>query len=383
MATETTGPTLTEIEAARRGLAGVARVTPVYGSETLSRLTGRKVALKAENLQRTGSFKVRGAVTRIAALSESERAAGVVAASAGNHGQAVAWAARKAGIPATIFVPQDAPMAKIEACRNYDAKTELVGLAFEDAVAAAMAYADETGATFVHPYEDETVIAGQGTIGLELSEQVPQAETVLIPVGGGGPAGSVHDRRRNRRQAARGADVRDPRRNARRDGHRFRRGDQRGDRATARAFEARGRGGRRGRGRGASRRACRGSRPCPRRPLGRQHRCDDADLGDAARPHRCRALPRRSYASGRPARRADQAALTDRRGARQPDRGRASPRGNGHPGQRDRGRADAGDPRRGALPPAARGNGRTWLHGRAAQVARLAAASAESDCGAS
>ncbi|MDP9308539.1 MAG: pyridoxal-phosphate dependent enzyme, partial [Actinomycetota bacterium] len=147
MATETTGPTLTEIEAARRGLAGIARVTPVYGSETLSRLTGRKVALKAENLQRTGSFKVRGAVTRIAALSDSERSAGVVAASAGNHGQAVAWAARKAGIPATIFVPQDAPMAKIEACRNYDAKTELVGVAFEDAVAAAMAYADETGAT--------------------------------------------------------------------------------------------------------------------------------------------------------------------------------------------------------------------------------------------
>ena len=191
MATETTGPTLTEIEAARRGLAGVARVTPVYGSETVSQLTGRKVALKAENLQRTGSFKVRGAVTRIAALSEQQRAAGVVAASAGNHGQAVAWAARKAGIPAAIFVPQDAPMAKIEACRNYAATTELVGLDFEDALAAAMAYADETGATFVHPYEDETVIAGQGTIGLELAEQVPQAETVLVPVGGGGLASGI------------------------------------------------------------------------------------------------------------------------------------------------------------------------------------------------
>jgi threonine dehydratase len=191
MATETTGPTLTEIEAARRGLAGVSRVTPVYGSETLAQLTGRKVALKAENLQRTGSFKVRGAVTRIAALSEQQRAAGVVAASAGNHGQAVAWAARKAGIPAAIFVPQDAPMAKIEACRNYAATTELVGLDFEDALAAAMAYADETGATFVHPYEDETVIAGQGTIGLELAEQVPQAETVLVPVGGGGLASGI------------------------------------------------------------------------------------------------------------------------------------------------------------------------------------------------
>jgi threonine dehydratase len=191
MATETTGPTLAEIEAARRGLEGIARVTPVYGSETLSRLVGREVVLKAENLQRTGSFKVRGAVTRIAALSEGERRAGVVAASAGNHGQAVAWAAREAGIPAAIFVPQDAPTAKVEACRNYAAETEMVGAAFEDALSAAMAYADETGATFVHPYEDETVISGQGTIGLELAEQVPEAAVVLVPVGGGGLAAGI------------------------------------------------------------------------------------------------------------------------------------------------------------------------------------------------
>jgi len=191
LATETTGPTLTEIEAARRGLADVARVTPVYGSETFSRLSGREIVLKAENLQRTGSFKVRGAATRIAALTETERAAGVVAASAGNHGQAVAWAAREADIPAAIFVPQDAPMAKVEACRNYAAATELVGATFEDALAAALAYADETGATFVHPYEDETVVAGQGTIGLELAEQVPEVETVLVPVGGGGLAAGI------------------------------------------------------------------------------------------------------------------------------------------------------------------------------------------------
>jgi threonine dehydratase len=186
LATETTGPTLTEIEAARRGLVDVARVTPVYGSETFSHLAGREVVLKAENLQRTGSFKVRGAFTRISALTDSQRVAGVVAASAGNHGQAVAWAARESGIPAVIFVPQDAPMAKIEACRNYEARTELAGTHFEEALAAAFAYAEETGATFIHPYEDETVIAGQGTIGLELAEQVPQAETVLVPVGGGG-----------------------------------------------------------------------------------------------------------------------------------------------------------------------------------------------------
>jgi threonine dehydratase len=191
LATETTGPTLAEIEAARRGLSGVERVTPVYASETFSRLAAREVVLKAENLQRTGSFKVRGATTRIGALTESQRAAGVVAASAGNHGQAVAWAAREAGIPATIFVPQDAPMAKVEACRNYSAATELVGATFEDALAAALAFGDETGATFVHPYEDEAVIAGQGTIGLELAEQVPQAETVLVPVGGGGLASGI------------------------------------------------------------------------------------------------------------------------------------------------------------------------------------------------
>jgi threonine dehydratase len=191
LATETTGPTLSEIEAARRGLADVARLTPVYGSETFSRLAGREVVLKAENLQRTGSFKVRGAVTRIAALTDAQRAAGVVAASAGNHGQAVAWAAREARIPAVIFVPKDAPMAKIEACRNYAATTELAGVRFEEALAAALAYAEETGATFVHPYEDETVIAGQGTIGLELAEQVPQAETVLVPVGGGGLASGI------------------------------------------------------------------------------------------------------------------------------------------------------------------------------------------------
>jgi threonine dehydratase len=191
LATETTGPTLTEIETARRGLADVARVTPVYGSETFSHRAGREVVLKAENLQRTGSFKIRGAVTRIAALSEQQRTAGVVAASAGNHGQAVAWAAREAGIPALIFVPQDAPMAKVEACRNYAATTELVGAGFEDALAAALAYADETGATFIHPYEDETVIAGQGTIGLELAEQVPDAGTVLIPIGGGGLASGI------------------------------------------------------------------------------------------------------------------------------------------------------------------------------------------------
>jgi threonine dehydratase len=186
-----TAPTVRDIDEARERLAGVARVTPVYGSETLSRLAGRRVWLKAENLQRTGSFKVRGAMNRISRLDAEERAAGVVAASAGNHGQAVAWAAREAGVHARIYVPLDAPMAKVEACQNYGANLVLAGELFEDAMTAAREYVDETGATFVHPFEDPLVIAGQGTIGLELVEQLPDAATVLIPVGGGGLAAGI------------------------------------------------------------------------------------------------------------------------------------------------------------------------------------------------
>src|SRR4029079_12108111 len=175
----------------RDRIHGIARVTPVYGSETLSRLAGRPIQLKAENLQRTGSFKIRGAVNKLATLDDRQRAPGVVAASAGNHAQAVAWAAREAGIPATIFVPQDAPMAKVEAAKSYGAGVEMGGEALEEAIVAAQAYVEETGATFVHPYEDEVVVAGQGTIGLELAEQVPQAETGLVPIGGGGLAAGI------------------------------------------------------------------------------------------------------------------------------------------------------------------------------------------------
>src|SRR6476659_2441396 len=128
---------LADVESARARLAGVARETPLYPTETFSRLSGRQVFLKAENLQRTGSFKIRGAYNTIATLGEAERRSGVVAASAGNHGQAVAWAAREAGIAATIFMPQDAPMAKVEATRSYGGSTELAGTSFEEAVAAA------------------------------------------------------------------------------------------------------------------------------------------------------------------------------------------------------------------------------------------------------
>jgi threonine dehydratase len=186
-----TAPTLRDVEEARERLVGIARVTPVYGSQTLSRLAGREVWLKAENLQRTGAFKVRGAVNKIATLTPEERATGVVAASAGNHGQAVAWAAREAGSHARIYVPQDAPMAKVEACRNYGAETVMGGERFEDAFAGARAYVEESGATFIHPFEDPVVIAGQGTIGLELAEQIAAARTIVIPVGGGGLASGI------------------------------------------------------------------------------------------------------------------------------------------------------------------------------------------------
>ena len=190
MATRT-APTLADVERARARLEGIARVTPVFGSETFSRRAGREVLLKAENLQRTGAFKIRGAVNKIATLSEAERAAGVVAASAGNHGQAVAWAAREQGVGATVFMPQDSPMAKVDATRNYGATVELGGAVFEEAVAAAEEFVERTGGTFIHPFEDEVVIAGQGTIGLELAEQVPQADTFVIPIGGGGLAAGI------------------------------------------------------------------------------------------------------------------------------------------------------------------------------------------------
>jgi threonine dehydratase len=191
LAATETAPTLPDIEAARARLDGVARVTPVYRSETLSRLAGREVHLKAENLQRTGSFKVRGAYNRISSLSAEERAAGVVAASAGNHGQAVAWAALEVGSHARIYMPQDAPMAKVDATRQYGAEVVLSGNALEDCLAEASRYVEEHGATFVHPFEDPVIMAGQGTIGLELVDQVPEIETAVIPIGGGGLASGI------------------------------------------------------------------------------------------------------------------------------------------------------------------------------------------------
>jgi threonine dehydratase len=196
-------PTVADIEAARARLAGVARETPLYPSETFSRLSGRPTYLKAENLQRTGSFKIRGAFNTISSLGDAQRAAGVVAASAGNHGQAVAWAAREAGIAATIFMPEDAPMAKVEATRSYGGDARLVGHGFEGAVEAAREHVEQTGATFVHAFEEPLVVAGQGTIGLELAEQAPDAETVVVPIGGGGLCAGIALALRDRRPGTR------------------------------------------------------------------------------------------------------------------------------------------------------------------------------------
>jgi threonine dehydratase len=177
---------LADIRKARAALDGVARCTPLEGSGTISSLSGQNVALKCENLQATGSFKVRGAYNRLAALTPEQRAAGVVAASGGNHAQGVALAARKLGIRTTVFMPSGAPIPKIQATRGYGASVVLEGETFEDAEAAAQKHGAEHGCFFVHPFDDPFVIAGQGTVGLEILEQCPEVGTVVVPVGGGG-----------------------------------------------------------------------------------------------------------------------------------------------------------------------------------------------------
>jgi threonine dehydratase len=177
---------LDDIEAARERLAPVIRLTPVERSEHLSNLLGRPVLLKAEHTQRTGSFKIRGAYHRIAQLDPAQRQAGVVAASAGNHAQGVALAASLLGVHSMIFMPEAAPLPKVQATRGYGAEVVLGGLVFDDALAAARSYAESTGAVFVSPFDDPVVIAGQGTLGLELAEQAPEAGTYVVAVGGGG-----------------------------------------------------------------------------------------------------------------------------------------------------------------------------------------------------
>jgi threonine dehydratase len=183
--------TAADVERAAEAVKGFARETPILPATRLSRQTGGTIVLKAENLQVTGSFKMRGAVNRLAAMTDEERAAGVVAASAGNHGQAVAWAARKMGTRATLFMPVDAPLAKIAAVREYGGDVELIDGLFDEAATAAREAADRDGSVVVHAFNDPLVIAGQGTVGLELLRQVPDVRMVVVPIGGGGLASGV------------------------------------------------------------------------------------------------------------------------------------------------------------------------------------------------
>jgi len=180
------GVVLGDIQAARELLRGVVIETPVETSRWLSDLVGAPVVLKCENLQRTGSFKSRGAYVRIARLTDEERATGVVAASAGNHAQGVALAATMTGARSTVFMPEGAPIPKERATRAYGAEVVFKGSSVDEALAAAKEYAEETGAVFIHPYDHPDIIAGQGTVGLELLDQVPDVRTVVVPAGGGG-----------------------------------------------------------------------------------------------------------------------------------------------------------------------------------------------------
>ena len=180
------GVTLADIEAAREVIADVALRTPMEGARWLSDLVDGPVSLKCENLQRTGSFKIRGAYVRISRLSAEERANGVVAASAGNHAQGVALAATTLGIKSTVFMPEGAPIPKEKATRAYGADVRFHGRYLEDALVEARKFAAETGAVLIHPFDHADVVAGQGTAGLEILEQRPDVKTVIVPTGGGG-----------------------------------------------------------------------------------------------------------------------------------------------------------------------------------------------------
>lgn len=180
-----------DVAAAAATLGGVVQRTPVLDSEPLSALAGGRVVLKCENLQRAGSFKIRGAFVRMSRLSEQERARGVVAASAGNHAQGVALAAGLLGVRATVFMPDGAALPKIAATREYGAEVVLGGESVDEALVRAREFADRTGAVLIHPFDHRDVVAGQGTLALEVLEQVPDVRTILVPVGGGGLAAGI------------------------------------------------------------------------------------------------------------------------------------------------------------------------------------------------
>jgi threonine dehydratase len=179
-------PTLEDIEAAREALDGVSIYTPMEGARWLSSMAGGPVKIKAENLQRTGSFKIRGAYLRMSRLSAEEKAAGVVAASAGNHAQGVALAAQMLGLQATVFMPEGAPIPKENATRAYGADVRFSGVSIDEALVSAREFSAETGAVLIHPFDHVDIVTGQGTCGLEIVEQCPDVRTVLVPCGGGG-----------------------------------------------------------------------------------------------------------------------------------------------------------------------------------------------------
>ncbi|MHA5049211.1 threonine ammonia-lyase [Streptomyces sp. SD15] len=183
--------TLDDVRGAQKMLTGVARMTAMEGSRYLSQLVGAPVHFKCENLQRTGSFKLRGAYVRIAGLLPEERAAGVVAASAGNHAQGVALASSLLGVRSTVFMPTGAPLPKVAATRDYGAEVRLYGQVVDETLAAAQEYAARTGAVFIHPFDHPDIIAGQGTVGLEILEQCPEVRTIVVGIGGGGLAAGV------------------------------------------------------------------------------------------------------------------------------------------------------------------------------------------------
>ncbi|CAN5304935.1 threonine ammonia-lyase [Frigoribacterium sp. UYMn621] len=180
------GPSLADFESARSVVSRVAEITPMESSRFLGELLGSPVYLKCENLQRTGSYKIRGAYNRISRLTEEEKSHGVVAASAGNHAQGVAFAARELGISATIFMPVGVALPKLQATRNYGAEVVLRGHAVDEALRTAAEFAATTGAVFIPPFDHPDVVAGQGTLGLEMLDQVPDLQTVIVPIGGGG-----------------------------------------------------------------------------------------------------------------------------------------------------------------------------------------------------
>jgi threonine dehydratase len=191
VATVESSVTARDVEAARPAVLTAARRTPTLSTRTISERVGGTVVLKAENLQSTGSFKVRGTAAKLAALGVEGCAKGVVAASAGNHAQALAAAARAMGVPCEVFVPADAPIAKAEAARGQGAIVHLGGAGVEDCLVSAKARAQEGGLAFVHPFDDPDIVAGQGTLGLELLEDIPDLAKVVIPVGGGGLCSGV------------------------------------------------------------------------------------------------------------------------------------------------------------------------------------------------